>query len=110
MLMLWLSEGIDIGIVPLDAPGDELGEPLDARNAIIDNLALRLSPDFDNGESIVSQQLMSNAKREFTLIRNLYQKVVIPLKIVSSTLPLGQGNRTGFLRRIYKGIGGTVDG
>ena len=110
MLMLWLSEGIDIGIVPLDAPGDELGEPLDARNAIIDNLALRLSPDFDNGESIVSQQLMTNAKREFTLIRNLYQKVVIPLKIVSSTLPLGQGNRTGFLRRIYKGIGGTVNG
>ncbi len=110
MLMLWLSEGIDIGIVPLDAPGDELGEPLDARNAIIDNLALRMSPDFDNGENIVSPQLVSNAKREFTLIRNLYQKVEIPLKIVSSTLPLGQGNRTGFLRRIFKGVGGTVNG
>lgn len=111
MLQLWLSENIDLGIVPLDAPGDELGEPLDARNAIIDNLALRLAPDFDNGNNIVSPQLTANAKREFTLIRNLYQKVLIPIKIVSSTLPIGQGNKTGLTRqRVFKGIGGTVNG
>lgn len=110
MLQMWLSEGIDLGIVPLDAPGEELGEPLDARNAIIDNLALWLSPDFDNGENIVSEQLMSNARKGKNIIRNLYQDVVIPLKIVSSTLPVGQGNRTGFLRRVFKGKGGTVNG
>lgn len=111
MLQLWLSENIDLGIVPLDAPGEELGEPLDARNAIIDNLALRLSPDFDNGGPIVSNQLLSNARREFALIKNLYQTIEIPVKIVSSTLPVGQGNRTGFGRqRVFKGVGGTVNG
>jgi hypothetical protein len=111
MLQLWLSENIDLGIVPLDAPGDELGEPLDSRNAIIDNLALRLSPLFDNGNNVVSPQLASNAKREFGLIRNLYQVVDVPLKVVSSTLPVGSGNKTGLARqRIFKGIGGTVNG
>lgn len=111
MLQLWQSEDIDLGIVLLDAPGDELGEPLDSRNAIIDNLALRLSPDFDNGQDIVSRQLASNAKREFNLIKKLYQIVDVPLKVVSSTLPVGQGNKTGLTRtRIFKGVGGTVNG
>ena len=111
MLQLWLSQGIDLGIVPLDAPGDELGEPLDSRNAIIDNLALRISPDFDNGNTVVSPQLTSNAKREFNLIKNLYQIVDVPLKIVSSTLPVGQGNKTGLTRtRVFKGVGGTING
>jgi len=111
MLQLWLSQDIDLGIVPLDAPGDELGEPLDSRNAIVDNLALRLSSLFDNGNNVVSPQLTANAKREFNLIKAIYQVVDVPVKIVSSTLPVGQGNRTGVTRqRVFKGIGGTVNG
>ena len=111
MLMMWLSDDIDIGIVPLKAVGDELGEPLDTTNGIINNLAINMAPDFDNGKIIVSQDLRNLAAKQFALIRDIYQIIEIPVKIVSSTLPLGQGNRTGFGRqRVFKGVGGTVNG
>lgn len=110
MMQLWLSENIDLGTVPLLAPGSELGEPADSTNAIIDNLALLLAPNFDNGRQIVSPQLKANAKLGKSLIRNLYQQITIPEKVVSSTLPLGQGGRHGFRWRTFKGVGNTVDG
>jgi len=101
MVQLWLSWGIDIGIVPLDAPGDELGEPLDVRNAIIDNLALMLSPDFDNGGNIVSPQLKSNARNGFQIVKQLYRKSIVPRKQVSGTTPRGQGNIIGVNSRTF---------
>lgn len=111
MLMAWLTDDIDIGIIPLKVVGNEIGEPNDTTNGIINNLAIELSPDFDNGKIIVSQDLRMLAFKQFTLIKDVYQVVEVPLKIVSSTLPLGQGNRTGFSRqRVFKGIGGTVNG
>lgn len=110
MMQLWLSENIDLGTVPLNAPGDELSEPGDSTNAIIDNLSLLLAPNFDNGRPIVSPQLKTNAKFGKALIRNLYQQITIPEKVVSSTLPVGQGGRRDFLWRTFKGKGGTVNG
>ena len=38
MLQLWLSQGIELNISPLNAVGEEVGEPLDTRQAIINNL------------------------------------------------------------------------
>jgi len=110
MINLWLSQNIVMGTVPLDAPGDELGEPADATNAIIDNLALMMSPDFDNGRNIVSPQLKINATLGKSLIRNLYQQIDIPDKVVSSTLPIGQGARHSLDWRNFNGVGGTVNG
>lgn len=111
MVMMWLSDDIDIGIIPLKVVGNDIGEPADTTNGIINNLAIELSPDFDNGKVIVSQDLRNLALKQFTLIKNLYQIVEVPLKVVSSTLPLGQGNRTGFSRqRVFKGVGGTING
>ena len=101
MLQLWLSWGIDIGTVPLDAAGDELSEPLCTRNAIIDNLAIMLAPDFDNGDNIVSVDLKNNARSGFQLVKQLYRRVEIPSKRMSSTTPRGQGNISGLNSRIF---------
>lgn len=110
LLQTWLSSGIDLNINPLNEPGDELGEPLDSRNAIINNLALEESPDFDNGENIISPRLLANAANGLAFIKRKYQKSEIPKKVVSSTLPLGQGSQNGFRFRNYKPRGGTVGG
>ena len=93
LLELWLSKGIDIGTVPIAAAGDEVNEPVDARSAIINNLAVELAPDFDNGKNVVSTVLLAAAKREFATIKNLYQQLTIPEKVYSSTLPQGVGNQ-----------------
>ena len=60
MLQIWLSQGIDLGIVPLETPGDELSEPLETTQAIIDNLAIGLAPNFDNGDNVVAIVLKAN--------------------------------------------------
>ena len=105
MLQLWLSKQIDLGISPLDAPGDEVDEPLDSTQAIIDNLAVALGPNFDNGGEVVSQTLRVNANNGYNSIKSLYQVFTIPDKVVSSTLPRGAGNRSG---RTFAGKGATV--
>jgi len=92
MLELWLSKNIVLGTRPLDAAGDELGEPEDTRNAIVTNLAIELAPLFDNGKVIVGPDLKSNARRNYMNIRRLYGRVTVPNKVLSSTTPLGQGN------------------
>ncbi len=101
MLQLWASWGIDIQFVPLNIPGDELSEPVDARNAIIDNLALAMAADFDNGENVVSQRLLSNANNGWEMIKTLYQTFTIPKKRPSSTLPRGAGNSKGNWTEVF---------
>jgi len=112
MLEMWLTLGFKIGFTPLKAPADDLGEPADATNGIISNLAIVLSPSFNNGKQIVSPELRIEARVGFQNIKNLYQTLTIPKKVVSSTLPLGAGNRHGSRvnGRIFKPVGGTVNG
>lgn len=108
MLQIWLSQCIDIGIVPLESPGDELGEPLDTTQAIVDNLAILLAPNFDNGDNVVSKELRDNARRGYTRVRGLYQNLTIPDKVISSTLPRGAGNRRQERSRAFRGPGATI--
>lgn len=108
MLEMWLSMGIVIGFTPLEVPGDELNEPADTRNGIISNLALELAPDFDNVAQVVSLPLQRSAKVGYANIKNLYQSVTVPEKVVSSTLPIGAGNRTR--RRTFFAKGATING
>lgn len=110
MLEMWLSKDIAIGFTPLDVPGDELNEPTDTTNGIISNFALIAAPDFDNGKNTVSNELRINAKTQFMDIKNLYQKITIPDKVVSSTLPVGAGNSRGVNRRVFFPKGGTING
>ena len=93
MIALWTAQGIDIDAVTLTVPGDDLSEKPDTTNAVILNLAVLVSPDFDNGKQIVSGALQVSAMRELQIIKALYQSFTIPAKVVSSTLPKGQGNR-----------------
>lgn len=109
LMEMWLSKNIILGTTPLEVPGDELNEPADTRNGIVFNLAIMMAPGFDNGKVIVSQTLRNNATSEFGDIKTLYQKLVIPQKVVSSTLPVGAGNERGFRSRVFFPKGTTID-
>ena len=108
MYQLWLSQNIDLGAVPLSSPGQEFGEPLDARQVIIDNLSILLAPNFDNGDVVVSKTLKDNARVGYNRIKGLYQKLSIPDKVVSSTLPQGAGNRRNESSNAFRGPGATI--
>ena len=101
MLQLWETWGIDLGVVPINEHGEEIGEPLDARNAIIDNLALMLAPDFDNGRGNVSAQLKANARNGLAQVKQIYRPLTVPARKISSTTPRGQGNVNGIRTRIF---------
>lgn len=109
MLSLWLSRNIQLGVTPLSVPGDELNEPPDVRNGIVSNLAIYLAPNFDNGQVVVSGDLRTRAHLDFIQIKALYQRLTIPKKVVSSTLPVGAGNQRGFNRRAFFPEGSTID-
>lgn len=109
MLEMWLSQGIEIGFTPLKVPGDQLNEPRDTRNGITNNLAMYLGPDFNNGKVVISPELARNAKVDFINIKNLYQRVTVPKKVVSSTLPVGAGNSRGRNGRVFFPRGATID-
>lgn len=101
MLEMWLSNDIAIGFTPLEDPAKELNEAADTRNGIISNLAVQLAPFFDNGKVVVSPALQRNAAVSYNRIASLYQNLSIPAKVVSSTLPLGQGNSRYYRSRTY---------
>lgn len=103
MMALWLSQGIDIGHVPLETVSDEMAEPGDTRNAIIEQLAIQLAPYFFTGQSVVSADLRSIANRDYRLVKRIYQVLTIPFKVVSATLPKGEGNSKGIDRRVFFG-------
>ena len=100
MLQLWLSQGIEINISPLNAVGEEVGEPLDVRQAVM------LAPNF--GVANVPNQLKVNANLSYIAIKALYQVYTVPDKVVSSTLPRGAGNNRGRSSRVYSGTGATI--
>ncbi len=94
MIQTWESKNIVMGATPLSVPGDELNEPADTTNAIIANLALLMAPTFDNGAlSVVSPRLEGNAKSLFLDMKRAYSTAKAPRRIVSTTLPRGEGNR-----------------
>jgi len=110
MMEMWLSRNIVLGVTPLEVAGDELNEPYDTRNAIVFNLALLLAPSFSNGKQIVTADLKASARDGFNQVRSLYGSVTIPGKVVSSTLPVGEGNKIGFgQRRTYFPEGSEIE-
>ena len=109
MMMLWLSQGIDIGVVPLDDPGDNLNEPMDATQAIIDNLAIFMAPNFESDRIKVTPSLKRNATIGYRNLLNLYYSISIPDKVISSTTPWGQGNQRGAWSRTFVRRGWTLN-
>lgn len=101
MLEMWLTEGIVIGVNPLETSGEELDEPSDCRSAIVNNLAIQCSPLFSNGKTIVSPELRRNANVGLNSVRSLYRTNKIPKKVLSSTTPVGQGNSQDLYDRTF---------
>lgn len=101
MLQLWLSWGIQMDVIPLDVPGSELNEPGDARNAIVDSLALLMAPNYDNGKVVTSEQLRTNARLGFAMLETMYQTFTVPNKVPSRTLPRGSGNMKGIWNNAF---------
>lgn len=103
MLQSWIMRDISLGITPLSVPGDELNEPADATNGIVYNLALYMAPRFDNGKTVVSQELRNLARSEYEYIYGHYLVHCIPSINVSSTLPRGAGNTRGIDPQVFYG-------
>lgn len=93
MIAEWEDTSIKMGCVPLKVPGGELSEPLSARNAIIDNLAIRLHPKFPG--STISPELKANASKGYKSVCRKFKVIDIPKK-QTRHWPLGQGNKTNF--------------
>lgn len=105
MLDRWRTKFIDLPFVNLDVPGGQLQEPVDTTNAIIDNLAVELAPDYDSTQTgIISAQLKINARVGFNDLKRAYRCQGIAQFTLSSTTPVGQGNVDGlFNRRVFWG-------
>lgn len=106
MLQQWTSESIAMEVVPLRAAGEQLGEPADATDAIIYNLAIRLAPSFD---APVSPDLRGLAQSTYSTIKALYRKVTIPRLVPTGTLPKGSGHSKGYANRTYMKPGEAFD-
>lgn len=108
MMEMWLSEGIVLATSPLEVAGNDLNEPGDCRMAIVNNLAIQCAPLFDNGKTIVSPDLRTNARVGLNSVKSLYRQTTIPKKVLSSTTPVGAGNslNTRYARTFWeKGAG-----
>lgn len=95
---------------PVRGSSDELGETLDTRNALIDNLAIEIATNYDNGQVIVSETLAVNAAKGMAFLKTYYRNSVALNKVPGSTLPVGAGRARGIKPRIYfNGVTPLVD-
>ena len=92
LLQMWATDNIDLGTNTFRGESEELGEPLDTRNALINNLALELAPEYDNGQIIVSETLRNRAAQGMAFLKKWYKMDPRPLRRISSTAPIGAGN------------------
>jgi hypothetical protein len=83
---------IVLPVNPVRGISEEIGETLDTRNAIINNLSIEISTNYDNGQAIVSASLQTNADSGMAFLRKWYTKDSRPVRRISSTAPLGAGN------------------
>ena len=84
------DKDIIIGARPLEAIGQEFGEPSGATNPIIYLLAERLQIDYIGTEP--SMNLTKMANRAMNYLELYYEAISIPNPTVRNTLPKGQGN------------------
>ena len=110
MLQLWISQGILLETTPISSVGGEVSEPEDALNGIILNLAVELEMEFGVSDGPSSQRLHANAKKGYNDIKRLYQSLTLPMRVVSSTTPVGAGNPRYWNTSAFKPRDGTVNG
>lgn len=105
MLGIWETWDIELNTTPITVIADELGEPEDAYNGIVQNLALELAGPYSNGGAVISPVLEQNARRNFSFIRGKYgvKNKDRPKRKLSSTTPLGAGDTRGVKPIVYVG-------
>lgn len=92
MMAEWESNGIDLGYTPVVTLGDEVTIPAYANQAVKQNLAVRLGPEFGG---LVSPLLDRNATESYRYMLNAAYEV--QSTTYQTTLPMGSGNTaTGF--------------
>jgi len=104
MLAIWETNDIDMKLTMIAVAADELSEPIDAFNGIVQLLALERAPRYSSGGvSVVSPQLQNNANRNYEFIRGKYgiKNLERPKRKVSGTLPRGAGQTRGFKPQIF---------
>ena len=87
MMAEWDGAGISLGFTVIQSIGDEVTVPAYANQAIKQNLAVRLGPEFGG---LVSPLLDRNATESYRAMLN--SAVEIGTTSYQSTLPLGSGN------------------
>jgi len=95
MIAQWEDNGILMGCVPLKVIGSELSEPHSAKNAIIYNLAIALSPDFPGSQ--VSNTLQTQANKGYNLIKRIWKEIEVPKRKARGGYPKGQGHRVEYI-------------
>jgi hypothetical protein len=81
------AEGVNLGYTIVYNLADEVTVPMGALAGIIDNMAVRVAPDYG---ATASQELIQNAVNGMKAMRMLGQK--IPRGHYPGTLPRGSGN------------------
>ncbi len=89
MLSEWEETGPQLGFSPVAGVSDEVRIPRGANAAVIDNLAIKMAPEYSR---IVSPALAESANE--SLKNMLNANVFIGDVDMPSTLPLGSGNQT----------------
>jgi hypothetical protein len=89
MLSEWEEAGPQLGFSPIVGVSDEVRVPRGANAAIIDNLAIRMAPEYSRP---ISPALIESANQSFKNM--LSANVFIGDVDMPSTLPLGSGNQT----------------
>lgn len=99
MVAQWEDNGILMGCVPLKTIGDELSEPHSAKNGIIYNLAIALSPYFPGSQ--VSPELKTQANKTYNLIKRIWKEIDIPQPKARGTYPKGQGHKIDYIGHFH---------
>lgn len=109
MMALWAGDGINLGYPLPDSPKDsdpdeDSNVPDFANQAIIENLALIMAPQFGK---VVSRETKVAAKKSYDLVKS--RTVSVPTMCFPNTLARGAGykvhqlNRNTFFKESYNG-------
>ncbi len=98
MMQEWIDDDMDFGFTAIEFASDETSIPLSLEAAVVTNLALRLTSS--KGRP-ASQDLKAAASVSLSNLLNRYQSKDAADRIVSGTMPLGQGNTRGIKPPVF---------